>query len=299
MANPGYPPMGPPGGPMQPMGPPGGPMQPMGPPGGPMGPPGGPMGPMGPIGMMPRPPMRQGTSRVVPVVVAAGLAVGVFCGLLFGLGTTKREASAAPSRGSNGATRSDEPFVPESLANPNVKFPDKNAPKTGSNAGSAVAVNAGSAGSADPAAGSAGSAADTAEPTVKSTKLVVEIKPDAVAQTAKILVDGKEIDGATTNIELDPGTTKKKVKVVVKAPTYKDVEQDIEVEGESTTLKLELSRALRSPQAADSASAPPPSRPASTVPSTGNAGASKPAAPPSKPAGNKGKGKGSGGLIDI
>src|ERR1051325_4886822 len=78
MANPGpYPPMGQ--------------MQPMG------------GGPMGPMGM--RPQVRQGTSHVVPVVVSAGLAVGVFCGLLFGLGT-KHEAE--PARGTNGAKQSEE-----------------------------------------------------------------------------------------------------------------------------------------------------------------------------------------------
>src|SRR5215813_5895935 len=51
--------------------------------------------------MAPPPPMRRGTSKAVPVVVSAGLAVGVFCGLLFGLGTTKQDAHAAPSTGSN------------------------------------------------------------------------------------------------------------------------------------------------------------------------------------------------------
>src|SRR4051812_21563792 len=46
-----------------------------------------------PQGAPPQRPMRQGTSKAVPVVVSAGLAVGVFCGLLFGVGTGK-EASA-------------------------------------------------------------------------------------------------------------------------------------------------------------------------------------------------------------
>jgi len=194
------------------------------------------MGPMG--GMPPRPPMRQGTSRMVPVAVSAGLAVGVFCGLLFGLGTGKKNASAEPPKVSNGAKHTDDSYTPGEL-NSSVKPPDKNAPK----AGSAVAANTGSAGSN---AGSAGSAAagsnDTAEPTIKSTKLVVEIKPDSAAPAAKIFLDGKLITSPTVTIDLDPGTTKKKVKVLVKAIGYKDVEQEIEVEGESTTLKLELSK---------------------------------------------------------
>ncbi|HEY0987522.1 MAG TPA: hypothetical protein VGD80_10745, partial [Kofleriaceae bacterium] len=91
----------------------------MGQPGGaPMQNMGGP--PMGQMGMMPRPPMRQGTSKIVPVVVSAGLAVGVFCGLLFGLGTGSR-SDAAPKQVSNNAKRDDDTgFTPESLANPNV-----------------------------------------------------------------------------------------------------------------------------------------------------------------------------------
>ena len=113
MANPGsFPPMGAP-----PMGPPMPP--PMGAP--PMGPG---MGPGGP-GMMPRPPQRQGTSRMVPVVVSAGLAVGVFCGLLFGLGTGK-SAAAPPEKATNGVRRNDDTPT-ESVSN----NPDKPIPKSG------------------------------------------------------------------------------------------------------------------------------------------------------------------------
>jgi hypothetical protein len=252
--------------------------------------------------------MRQGTSRMVPVVVSAGLAVGVFCGLLFGLGTGKRNASADPQRANNGVKRSDDTFTPESLANPNVKI-GRDAPKTGSGAGSAVASGSGASGSADTGAG--------AEPAVKPTKLVVEIKPDAAAQSAKILVDGKEIAGATTEIDLDPGTTKKKVKVLVKATGYRDIEQEIELEGESTTLKLELTKGRSAPTSTatggDSGATPSGShaggtgaasagstgekpsgdKPSGDKPSGTHPGSTKPSTTKPKP------GKGSGGLIDI
>jgi hypothetical protein len=200
----------------------------------PMGAPnmGGP--PMGQMGMMPRPPMRQGTSKMVPVVVSAGLAVGVFCGLLFGLGTGSHSV-AAPEKASNNAKRDEvQVFQPESLANPNVKVPDKNAPKAGSNAGSGAVAQAG--------AGS-GSAA---EPTVKPTKLVVEIKPEAAAQAAKVLVDDKPIEGLSTEIPLEAGASKK-VKVTVKATGYKDIEQEVDVEGESVTVKLDLIKGRSAP----------------------------------------------------
>ena len=215
MANPGPYPMGQPGG---------APMQNMGGP------------PMGQMGMMPRPPMRQGTSKIVPVVVSAGLAVGVFCGLLFGLGTGKH-SDAAPQKVSNNAKRDDDTgFTPESLANPNVKIPDKNAPKAGSNAGSN--------------AKGSGDAAGSAEPAIKPTRLTVEIKPETAAQGAKVLIDGKPIEGMSTDIALDPGTTKKTVKVLVKATGFKDVEQDVDVEGESVTVKLELSKGRSTPTSA-------------------------------------------------
>jgi hypothetical protein len=52
----------------------------------------------GPPMGMPPPVRRGGVSKAVPVVVSAGLAVGVFCGLLFGIGTGKKDAIARPSR---------------------------------------------------------------------------------------------------------------------------------------------------------------------------------------------------------
>jgi hypothetical protein len=288
MANPGpFPPMGPPmGGPM------GGPMQPMG---------GPPMPPMG--GMPPRPPMRQGTSRMVPVVVSAGLAVGVFCGLLFGLGTGKKTASAEPPKVSNGAKSTDDTPVMAEPGTHKVKVPDRNAPPAGSNAGSAVAATTGSAGSAGSAAGSN---TGSAEPTIKATttKLVVEIKPDSA--DAKIFVDGKLTTSPTIPIELDPGTTKKKVKVLVKAIGYKDADQDIDVEGDSTTLKLELTKGsgkATTPTAGTEGTGGTTGRPAGTGGNTGAGGNPGTGGNPGKGTGGskgtgKGKGKGSG-LIDI
>ena len=82
---------------------------------------GGPMqgGPMQGGPMQGGPPraqvLRRGTSKAVPVVVSAGLAVGVFCGLLFGLGTDKGVATAAPSTGSNVKAVADNE-VPEAFA---------------------------------------------------------------------------------------------------------------------------------------------------------------------------------------
>ena len=262
MANPGPYPMGQPGG---------APMQNMGGP------------PMGQMGMMPRPPTRQGTSKIVPVVVSAGLAVGVFCGLLFGLGTGKH-SDAAPQKVSNNAKRDDDNgFTPESLANPNVKIPDKNAPKAGSNAGS----NAVAKGSGDTAA--------SAEPAIKPTKLTVEIKPETAAQGAKVLVDGKPIEGMSTDIALDPGTTKKTVKVLVKANGFKDVEQEVDVEGESVTVKLEISKGRSSSSNASSQGSTPSGGDGGTAAASGGTGGGSHAATPSSSGGNTGGGNAGGG----
>lgn len=256
MANPPYPPN--PGMPMgqPPMGP--GPM-PTG--NGPMMPGPGP-GPMpGPGGMPPRPNVvRRGTSRAVPVVVSAGLAVGTFCGLLFGLGTGDDDAIAATGDEAADPAETQPTPTPEPTA-PTTPTPQPTAPTTptttatsGEGSGSAAgagtdatasaagavpaggegsAAGAGSGSAADPTAGSG-----SATPAVAKAVLTIELAPAAVVDKAKISVDGKELDGNTLELEL-PAGGKKDVQVVVKASGYKTVEQNVSVEGD-VTVKLEL-----------------------------------------------------------
>ena len=193
------------------------------------------MQPQQPQQMMPPPkPVRQGTSKAVPVVVAAGLAVGVFCGLLFGLGTDRGEA-APPSTGNNVKKTSesgsgDVPVALQPKVNP---LPEK---KAGSGSGSAEAAVGGGSGSGS-AAGSGSAVAAVTKP-----KLIIEITPDTVASGAHILVDGKEITGTSLEYEVDPATNKAKtpsVVVTVKAQGYKDGEQKVSLDGE-TTVKFEM-----------------------------------------------------------
>src|SRR3954470_22176904 len=107
---------------------------------------GGPMAPMpGGAMQMPRP-MRRGSPKIVPVVVSAGLAVGVFCGLLFGLGTGKSNASPAGPV-SNGVKANEEPMAPQSVKS------DVKTPPVAAKAGSGSAVAAGSAAAGSAAAG--------------------------------------------------------------------------------------------------------------------------------------------------
>jgi hypothetical protein len=233
-----------------------------GPMGNPMGGPpmGGPMGPP-PMGALPRP-IRRGTSKAVPVVVSAGLAIGVFCGLLFGVGTGKDEANAAPSSGNNVKEDKDEPIKPEPGAAPQglgatSTVDTKTPPPAGSNAGSAVAAAGSAAGSAavpPPAA---------TEP--KKLKLTIQVKPEEAAKAAKITVDGTAIEGAM--IELAPDT--KTVKIEVKASGYHSANKKLDLSGDDITFEVEMAKR--------STTVRPPKR-------------------PDRPPGNPSSG---GGLIDI
>jgi len=190
---------------------------------------------------------RQGTSRAVPVVVSAGLAVGVFCGLLFGVGVPD-DATASPSSGNNvKAADPSEPTPTPSTSASTATKPATTATKpatpvaagSGSAAPATTPTAAGTgAGSAKPAAGSGSATPTVAAPAVKKVKLVVEVKPDAVAATAKITIDKTEITGGMTELEI-PSDGKKEIKVTVKASGYKTVEQKVEVEGD-VTVKVEL-----------------------------------------------------------
>lgn len=261
MANPGYPMQPPMGGPnplMQP------PQQ------------------MRPMGQPPMP-QRRGTPKAVPVLVSAGLAIGVFCGLLFGLGTGDSEAKAnTPAEKKFVGTKIDDgtdttvaqggvgPAPPKSVTDGSrVTGTIKEPPKTGS------------AGSAVPAVGSGGSAATVAPPAVpavKVSKVTFTLKPDTV-KDAKITVDGVEVPSATNTIELQLGDkTKKEVVVQVKAPGFKDFEQKLEVDEGEMKVEYPLSKARSS---------------------GGGVSAPKRPDPPGGKGGKKPPKKTGGGLIDI
>ena len=261
MAAPGYPQMGQ----MPPMGGP-----PMG--GPPMG--GPPMG-------MPRP-MRRGTSKVVPVVVSAGLAVGVFCGLLFGLGTGKSDAAPEPAQGTNVKAKTDEAPAPTpTAATAPLKDPAPG-PMIAQQGSGSAAPAAGSA--AAPAQGSGSSAPAVKPPEApKTVKLVVNIQPDAAARVAKIQIDGKDITGNSVDLPAD----QKSVKVSVTATGYHSADKKIDLQGGDTTLDLPLSPRATSSSPGFGGSSRPTGGTVPTRPPSGNGN------------GSGGKKKPSGGLIDI
>jgi hypothetical protein len=205
--------------------------------------------PMPGMAMPPRPAIRQGSSRIVPVVVSAGLAVGVFCGLLFGLGTGKRGGSA------DAATPTD-PVAEQSA----TAVPKPVPPTAATGAASTAATGSGSAGAA--ATGSAGGmAAGSAEPAASSTKLVVEIKPEAAAAVARVSIDDQDISGMEQTIPLSRGQAKQKVHVRVTAPGYKDAEGDVELEAPSVSAKFELNKLARTPPIPTGDTTAPPTNP--------------------------------------
>jgi hypothetical protein len=195
---------------------------------------------------MPPRPMKRGVSKAVPVVVSAGLAVGVFCGLLFGLGTGDPTAAAAPAKGNNVHATSDDPSgpAPAGLGSTPAAPP----PKAGSGATAATGSAGGSGGSANPVATATGSATPAvgsgagsavAAKTVDTAKLTIEVEPAAAAAVAKIQIDGKDITGTSIDLPAD----KKSVKVSVTATGFHSVDKKVDVTGGSETkVQLELTK---------------------------------------------------------
>ena len=229
------------------------------------------MPPMGqPQAAAPPPkPVRRGTSKAVPVVMSAGLAVGVFCGLLFGLGTGTEGAFASTT---GPVAKSDE--VPDVLKTPTAadgtakKIEPAPAPvatpppaatgsatgsaapaATGSAAGSAVPAVAttgsgAGAGSAAPAATGSGAGSATVvaaappAPVDKTGKVKVEITPPAAQTGAKITVDGKEWTPDLA-ITLD-ASGKKTVEVVVTQSGFHELKTKADLTAGDNTVKVEL-----------------------------------------------------------
>ncbi|HTR52058.1 MAG TPA: hypothetical protein VMJ10_15200 [Kofleriaceae bacterium] len=233
----------------------------------------GQMPPMGaPMGAMPRP-VRRGTSKVVPVVVSAGLAVGVFCGLLFGLGTDVSSADSSDSGKaySNDSAKADKPDEPAPATASNKPALDPSKPMSEQMPQKAAAGSAAPAGS-----GSAVAAAKPANAPA-TVRLTFNLSPDAAAQAAKITVDGKEITGNSISVASD----KKSVKVAITAPGYHSQNKTVELQGGDTTLEWTLIKRAAEPASSGTGTTTPT-----------NVGSPPVKAPPKKkPPG--------GGLIDI
>jgi hypothetical protein len=230
-----------------------------------------------------RPPhqqMKRGTPKAVPVLVSAGLAIGVFCGLLFGLGTGDKEAKASTPQdkqfvgtkieGADDTTATAGgvgPAPPKSVTDGSLVTGKM---KDAKRSAATVATGSGTTG---------GSAATVAPPVpvVKTAKVTIALKPDTV-KDARIMVDGTDIAANTFDVTLGD-QTKKEVTVIVKAPGFKDLEQKLEVDEGEMKVEYQLVKARSSSSGTSST----PKRP----PPPGGSGKK----PPKK--------TGGGGLIDI
>jgi hypothetical protein len=232
---------------------------------------------------MPRP-MHRGMPKAVPVVVSAGLAVGVFCGLLFGIGTGKKDAIVAPSKATNAKDHPVEDTThlvetPTKPLTPTAQLGKGSGGGAGAGSGSAVAM-AGSAVAGSAAASGVGSGSAIAP---EGKKLTFKVEPDAAAQVAKIQIDGKEIAGTSIELPAD----KKQVKVSISASGFHDLDKNIDLEllGPGSTVELQMvKRAAPSPGFGGTDTRKP------TVPARPPGGDSPKPPPKKKPA---------GGLIDI
>jgi hypothetical protein len=196
---------------------------------------------------MPRPAVvRRGTSKAVPVVVSAGLAVGVFCGLLFGFGTGKEDQASASTNNRKGDDSKDKPASTKPETRTDAKPADSqgsataasgsNAGGSGSDAKGAVIAAAGSdlsGGSGLPGPGITTSASHVAT-------LKLDVKPNP-GPHAKYTIDGQRID-PTKPFELELGKAKSKaVTIAISSPGFRTYEQKIDVEADMT-VSVELAR---------------------------------------------------------
>jgi hypothetical protein len=187
----------------------------------------------------------------------------VFCGLLFGVGKKSEAVAAAPEKAEEKVASQD---VKEATPPPAQPTPPPTTPEPA--AGSADVAAAGSAapvtetvptpaGSAapTPTVPAAGSAAPT--PVVadaKKTKIVVVIKTEAAAKDAKLIVDGKPVDGLTAEIPTDQKTAK----VEVKSSGFRSYEKKLDLTPGELTLEIEMAKR---PAGGTTPTVRPPKRP--------------------------------------
>lgn len=149
---------------------------------------------------------RRGTSRVLPIMVAAGLAVGVCGGLVVVLGTGESDAAT------------NEPEVTGS--------------KTGGTPDAGVEVAA-----TTPDAAPEPPPPDAAPepPPIKKITVKFDVEPS----NATVTVDGEEIEDNAYTVELEPDKSKT-VKIVAKASGYKTFKDERTIDGDDTVeIKLD------------------------------------------------------------
>ena len=209
--------------------------------------PGMPMG-MGPGPGIPQANMtRRGTPKAVPIVVSAGLAIGVFCGLYFGLGTGEKPAEAQAASAKTGDN------VPPSAApatNETTNF--KSAPidpSTGKPAVDPTAVPGTdpAAAGTPPTPGTDPAAAGTPTPPTPPTpaapaEVSVELTFEVTPPEATVTIDDEPVTGGKATIKFTGD--EKTFRVVGKASGFKSYDKKVTIAKDATaqTIEVKLSK---------------------------------------------------------
>jgi len=193
--------------------------------------------------------MRKGTPKAVPVVVSAGLAVGVFCGLYFGLGTGKDNDAEAEGASTSKATGATGPKTAAAGTGEVSNFksgeqPDA-APKVADGSGSAAAgsgsaaAGSGSATVAGTGTGS-GSGATTGSGSATPAMATVELTFAITPPEANVTLDGEPVVDGKATISFTGNT--KTIRLVAKASGYRSFDKKVtftkDTAGEAIEIKM-------------------------------------------------------------
>lgn len=165
------------------------------------------------------PPARRGTSKALPIMVAAGLAVGVCGGLVLVLGTGSSDAATEKKTVAEGDSSGDD--KPDSTDKPDGAG---NSGETPSIAGT------------DPKPDETPEVKEPEKP--KPAKITIDFEVDP--EDAEISVDDDDVKDGAYTVELEPGQTKK-VTIKAKASGYRNYSKEYEI-AKNDTVKIELKK---------------------------------------------------------
>ncbi len=180
--------------------------------------------------------MQRSTPRAVPIVVSAGLAVGVFCGLLFGFGTGASEAATGQSP-TTSSSEIEAFVVPPPDSTGEARTAKSVAPPTAA-ATPTPAPTAVPSPAPAPTPAPASAPAPTMPVAPRIAKVTVDISPPAAASGARISIDGKQLDGASIEVPVD----KKSVRLSISSAGFRPIDKKVELEGADTTIRQEMAR---------------------------------------------------------
>jgi hypothetical protein len=117
-------------------------------------------------------------------------------------------------------------------------------------------------------------------PGPRKLKLTFDVQPQNAMANVKITVDGQDIDGLSTEIDVPAGVEHKTVHVIAKAPGFADYTQDPDVIKDNETTDANVAFTMQKGKSSLAAAAPPVATP---TPPVATPAAAKPTPPPPPP----------------